>query len=60
AEQPIRVSRESALWCAETIKVLWKNRHLKIAEPERKAAEQTYQRAIKVYQQRAEEAVDHR
>ena len=60
AEQPIRVSRESALWCAETIKLLWKNRHLKIAEPERKAAEQTYQRAIKVYQQRAEEAVDHR
>lgn len=60
AEQPIRVSRESALWCAETIKLLWKNRHLKIAEPERKAAEQTYQRAIKVYQQRAAEAVNHR
>ncbi|WP_417376539.1 CehA/McbA family metallohydrolase [Gimesia maris] len=58
ADQPIRASRESALWCAETIKLLWKNRHLKIAESERKTAGQTYQRAIQTYFQRAEAAVN--
>ncbi|WP_417387340.1 CehA/McbA family metallohydrolase [Gimesia sp.] len=58
AKQPIRASRDSALWCAETIKLLWKNRHLKIAESERQAAEQVYQRAIQTYLQRAEAAVN--
>ena len=53
---PIRASRESALWCVETIKLLWKNRHQKIAERERPAAEETYQRAIQSYLKRAQEA----
>ncbi|QDT99363.1 CehA/McbA family metallohydrolase [Gimesia aquarii] len=57
-ERPIRASRESALWCAESIKLLWKNRHKKIAEHERGEAEQTYQRAIRTYLQRAEEAAE--
>ncbi|QGQ22937.1 hypothetical protein F1728_09735 [Gimesia benthica] len=56
-QRPIRASRESALWCAETIKLLWKNRHQKIAERERPAAEETYQRAIQSYLKRAQEAV---
>ncbi|MEQ8855452.1 CehA/McbA family metallohydrolase [Gimesia sp.] len=55
-QRPIRASRESALWCAETIKLLWKNRHQKIAERERPAAEETYQRAIQNYLKRAQEA----
>lgn len=57
AQRPIRASRESALWCAETIKLLWKNRHQKITAKERIEAEQTYQKAIRTYLQRAEEAV---
>lgn len=56
-EKPIRASADSALWCAETIKLLWKNRHQKIAERERPAAWEAYQRAIQSYQQRAKEAV---
>lgn len=56
-QRPIRASRESALWCAETIKLLWKNRHQKIAERERPVAEETYQRAIQSYLKRAQEAV---
>ncbi|MCR9231877.1 MAG: CehA/McbA family metallohydrolase [bacterium] len=55
-QRPIRASRESALWCAETIKLLWKNRHQKITERERPAAEETYQRAIQSYLKRAQEA----
>lgn len=55
-QRPIRASRESALWCAETIKLLWKNRHKKIADGERAEADQTYQRAIRSYLKRADEA----
>ena len=56
AGKPIRVSRNSALWCAETIKLLWKNRHTKIAKAEREAAFQAYQRAIKTYERLAGES----
>ena len=55
-QKPIRASRESALWCAETIKLLWKNRNKIISSQERLEAEQTYQRAIRTYLQRGEEA----
>ncbi|MBM81424.1 MAG: hypothetical protein CMJ78_12655 [Planctomycetaceae bacterium] len=54
--KPIRASRKSARWCAETIKLLWKNRHMKIAESERDAALASYQKAIKKYEQIAEES----
>ena len=57
-QRPIRASRESALWCVETIKLLWKNRHKIIAAQERDAAEQTYQRAIRSYLQRAAESAE--
>ncbi len=55
-QRPIRASRSSALWCAETIKLLWKNRHRQIAAHERDAAYETYQRAIKTYERIADES----
>jgi hypothetical protein len=54
--KPIRASRDSARWCAATIKLLWKNRHQFIAEPERPAAKAAYDRAIERYLQIAEES----
>jgi len=56
ADQPIRASRASALWCAETIKLLWRHRKNRIAEHERDAANETYQEAIKSYQRIAKES----
>ena len=54
--KPIRASRDSARWCAETIKLLWKNRRSRIAESEREQAHQTYLRAIKTYERIASES----
>ncbi len=51
AEKPIRASADSARWCAEAIKLLWKNRNNKIAEHEREEAHETYQRAIRMYEE---------
>jgi hypothetical protein len=56
AEQPIRASRQSALWCVETIQQLWRGRASRIAPGERAEAERTFQRAIQRYQQIAREA----
>ena len=58
AGRPIRASADSARWCAETIRLLWKNRHQKIAAEERAEAEAAYQRAIRFYEQRGREAAD--
>ena len=55
---PIRASRDSARWCIETIRLLWKNRHTRISEPERAAARATYDRAIAKFEQIAHEASD--
>lgn len=55
AGQPIRASRASALWCAEVIEVLWKNRELRISKEELEAARATYRRAIERYRQIAAE-----
>ena len=54
--RPIRASRTSALWCAETIKLLWRNRKGRIAEDEREQAYETYQRAIQSYLRIARES----
>ena len=54
--EPIRASRESALWCAESVELLWENRSSHIAEGERAAARAAYDRAIAIFQKRAEEA----
>jgi len=55
AGQPIRASRSSALWCAEVIEVLWKNRESRISKAERENASATYRRAIERYRQIATE-----
>lgn len=47
--QPIRANRLSACWCAESVRILWKNRQRFIAEPERAAARSAYQRALDRY-----------
>jgi hypothetical protein len=54
--QPVRASGESAHWCAESVELLWENRHRFIAEPERPAARAAYDRAVAEYRRRAEEA----
>ena len=54
--RPIRASRDSARWCAETIRLLWKNRHTRISESERDEAQATYQKAIATYDRIARES----
>ncbi|HVJ86517.1 MAG TPA: CehA/McbA family metallohydrolase, partial [Caulifigura sp.] len=44
--RPIRASRESALWCRETVRALWEVRHRFIAESERQAARAAYDEAL--------------
>jgi hypothetical protein len=56
AEKPIRASRDSALWCIETINQLWRARSNKIADHEKAEARAAFDRAIKVYEQIAAEA----
>ena len=52
----VRASRDSARWCGEAVKLLWKNRHTRIAEKERPEAHEAYQRAIAFYERIAREA----
>lgn len=54
--QPIRTSAQSARWCAESIKLLWQNRHMKISPKERAAARAAYDRAIQTYERIAKAA----
>ena len=56
--KPIRASRNSALWCIETIKLLWKNRRARIAEHERDAARAAFDRAIDRFRLIAQESVE--
>jgi hypothetical protein len=51
AEQPIRASKTSAQWCLDVIDLLWKNRERRIAENERAAAREAYDRALTKYRQ---------
>ena len=48
-EQPIRISKESALWCAETIHQLWRSRGHTIRPDEREAARMAFDRALSTY-----------
>ena len=57
-QQPIRASRGSALWCAESVRLLWKNRNRFIAESERPAAREAYERSLQEFLIRARDAVD--
>jgi hypothetical protein len=56
AGQPIRASKESALWCAACIEQLWRARANAIAADEREAANTTFLRAIEEYRKIAAEA----
>jgi hypothetical protein len=56
ADQPIRASRKSAQWCVETIRLLWENREQFIAAHERDEARATFDRAVKTFAARSEEA----
>jgi hypothetical protein len=58
AGQPIRASRASALWCAESVRVLWKNRQKYISEAERPDAREAYDRVLKRYLTIARESQD--
>ena len=54
AVAPIRASRRSARWCLETIERLREQRRQSIREPERAAAMQAYDEAVKEFRHRAE------
>ena len=54
ADKPIRASRESARWCEEVIKLLWRNRERVIAESERDEARRTFEKAKAAYRTIAE------
>ncbi|HEX3315495.1 MAG TPA: CehA/McbA family metallohydrolase, partial [Gemmataceae bacterium] len=56
AGQPIRASRESALWCAGCIEQLWRARSNAIRADEREAAHAKFLEAIDVYRKIAAEA----
>ncbi|HUQ71142.1 MAG TPA: CehA/McbA family metallohydrolase, partial [Planctomycetaceae bacterium] len=58
AKQPVRASRNSALWCTEMTEVLWKNRESRISKDEREAASVVYRRAIERYRAIAAECAD--
>lgn len=58
ASKPIRASADSARWCEETIKLLWKNRQNFIAETERAAAKEAYDRSIAKYHEIAGQAAE--
>ena len=54
--QPIRASRASALWCAESVQRLWQTRQRFIRMEERDQAREAYMRAQQRYLQIAAEA----
>ena len=53
--QPIRASRQSALWCIAAIEQLWRARNERIAPQEREEARKTFWSAIDRYRQIAKE-----
>ncbi len=56
--QPIRASRESALWCAESVRLLWHNRRRFISETEQPAAKIAYTNALEKFFRIAGESDD--
>jgi hypothetical protein len=56
AGQPIRASRQSALWALACIDQLWRTRSRNIAPAERAAAEKAYEEARAIYRRLAAEA----
>jgi hypothetical protein len=56
AGQPIRASRQSALWCIACIDQLWRVREKNIAPAERDEAKRTFEVAKEIYRRIAAEA----
>lgn len=56
-DQPIRCSRASAVWCGESVRLLWRNRRRFISDAEQPAAAKAYRRAIETYRKIAAESV---
>lgn len=56
AGEPIRASRNSALWCASCIEQLWRVRGQVISDTERDEAKRTFDQAIQTYRRIATEA----
>jgi len=56
AGQPIRASRDSAVWCIETIEQLWRARGKQIKESERADARRAFDEAIEKFRQIVQEA----
>ncbi|MEQ9406504.1 MAG: CehA/McbA family metallohydrolase [Fuerstiella sp.] len=49
AGKPVRADRRSALWCAESVRLLWHNRKRFIAKHEQPAARAAYESALVKY-----------
>ncbi|MBE7494590.1 MAG: CehA/McbA family metallohydrolase [Verrucomicrobiaceae bacterium] len=56
AGQPIRASRQSALWCLACIEQLWRMREKNIAPAEREEAKRTFDAAKEIYRKIAAQA----
>jgi hypothetical protein len=54
--KPIRASKESARWCLEVIRQLWRVRERSIHESERAAAREAFDAALVEYGRRADES----
>lgn len=55
-DQPIRASRTSARWVAESIRQLWRNREKSLPDNERAEAKLAFDQALEIYAQREAEA----
>jgi hypothetical protein len=56
SQGPIRASRASARWCAETVRALWSARNHMISDGERPAAKESYDAAIRRFETIAAES----
>ncbi|MCA9066165.1 MAG: hypothetical protein KDA96_24025, partial [Planctomycetaceae bacterium] len=54
--RPVRASSTSAVWCAESVRLLWDNRRLFIKAEERDAARTAYEKAVRQFRKIAVEA----
>ena len=54
--QPVRANRRSALWCAESVRLLWNNRRRFMQPEERPVARIAYEHALATYLRIAHEA----
>lgn len=57
ADQPIRASKRSALWCAKAVEVCWNSKQNQIRAAERDAAKEAYDQAAEIYRKISEEAI---